>query len=67
MNLATGQWSPESIEGTEGAFTVSGSTKARMLLQGDKVYAPCGQYLKIIDTNTDQSDKDDRLRSYPPD
>ncbi len=54
MNLATGQWSPESIEGTEGAFTVSGSTKARMLLQGDKVYAPCGKYLKIIDTNTDK-------------
>lgn len=54
MNLATGQWSPKSIEGTEGKFTVSGSTKARMLLQGDKVYAPCGQYLKIIDTNTDK-------------
>lgn len=54
MNLATGAWNENSIEGTEGAFTVAGSTKARMLLLGDKVFAPCGQYLKVIDTKTDK-------------
>lgn len=54
MDLSTGVWNEQDIEGTAGAFTVSGSTKARMLLLGDKVYAPCGQYLKVIDTKTDQ-------------
>lgn len=54
MNLTTGVWNSESIEGTEGKFTVAGSTKARMLLLGDKVFAPCGQYLKVIDTKTDK-------------
>lgn len=54
MDLSTGGWNENDIEGTAGAFTVAGSTKARMLLLGDKVYAPCGQYLKIIDTKTDK-------------
>lgn len=54
MDLASGVWSGNDIEGTSGAFTVEGSTKARMLLLGDKVYAPCGQYLRIIDTKTDK-------------
>ena len=54
MNLSTGVWNEQDIEGTAGAFTVSGSTKARMLLLGDKVYAPCGQYLQVIDTKTDK-------------
>ena len=54
MNLSTGVWSAEDIEGTAGAFTVAGSTKARMLLLGDKVYAPCGQYLQVIDNRTDK-------------
>ncbi len=54
MNLSTGTWGPDDIEGTYGKFTVAGSTKARMLLLGDKVFAPCGQYLKVIDTKTDK-------------
>lgn len=54
MDLSTGAWGPDDIEGTYGKFTVAGSTKARMLLQGDKVFAPCGQYLKVIDTKTDK-------------
>lgn len=54
MDLSTGVWGPAEIEGTYGQFTVAGSTKARLLLLGDKVFAPCGQYLKVIDTKTDK-------------
>ncbi|MCH4896726.1 DUF5074 domain-containing protein [Marinilabiliaceae bacterium JC040] len=54
FNFKSGKLSSEDINGTRGAFTVSGSTKIRMVLYNNKVFAPCGHDLCIIDTKTDK-------------
>lgn len=48
MNLHTGDLSPD-IDGTSGATAANGSSNMRMVCCNQKIYAPCGHRLSVID------------------
>lgn len=48
MNLETGNLSPD-IDGTSGATVANGSSNMRMVYCNQKIYAPCGHRLSVID------------------
>ena len=54
LDIKAGTLSSEDIEGTYGDFTIKGSSKMRMVYTNEKVFAPCGHDLTVIDAKTDK-------------